>query len=520
MRYFAETTLSIKSNWIKNMFPMRHIQILRDDLISFEYDASQDSFLISDLADNPDISRVYLETRTSNYKFESSLVDLTNKFRLMWYGRCDAAENEYGDTLTLADHASNLESVWKPHSDSQAFVSWSSKVHASVSQPFSEISEGKLYLFKSGESTPFTADGLTDTNETEKLGVSKCNYTSNFISSALEREYNLIWYGVCDDDSVAYCNLVDYPKVKEVYQFSNEGSSFNGMYFSNDLTKSTITKLQFGNGYLVRLEKNTTETIPNCAVSDHAVLNTFAPVHPLRLQNCTLPEPTPTPEPPTPTPFNSVCCGDRVYTRLVDGVAEDKNYVSVVGSPDGILCWDEITQESSPQQYSVSFGGSNYEDGGISISTYGNIDNKIFRFETLDGVCYQGTLSTELNVFNIAGDDPVATPTPQTTTTCCSELDVSIAITKEMAESSNPSGPAGITISGFQEGGVLCMSNLTETTESMSCMLLTADQTIGGLITMSVKPNDYNIRYKTTSGICYSGVLQNTTNEHQILTEV
>jgi len=89
-----------------------------------------------------------------------------------------------------------------------------------------------------------------------------------------------------------------------------------------------------------------------------------------------------------------------------------------------------------------------------------------------------------------------------------------------MAESSNPSGPAGITISGFQEGGVLCMSNLTETTESMSCMLLTADQTIGGLITMSVKPNDYNIRYKTTSGICYSGVLQNTTNEHQILTEV
>jgi hypothetical protein len=41
-----------------------------------------------------------------------------------------------------------LESVWKPHSDSQAFVSWSSKVHASVSQPFSEIREGKLYLFK------------------------------------------------------------------------------------------------------------------------------------------------------------------------------------------------------------------------------------------------------------------------------------------------------------------------------------------------------------------------------------
>tara|TARA_B100000676_G_C18061587_1_gene838153 strand:- start:1867 stop:2490 length:624 start_codon:yes stop_codon:yes gene_type:complete len=207
---------------------------------------------------------------------------------------------------------------------------------------------------------------------------------------------------------------------------------------------------------------------------------------------------------------------------LINGVAEDKNYVSVVGSPNGILCWDEITQESSPQQYSVSLGGLNYEEGGISISTYGNIDNKIFRFETEEGICYQGTLSDELNVFNIAGSDPVATPTPtpQTTATCCSEMDVSIAITKEMAENSNPSGPAGITISGFQEGGILCMSGLTETTETISCMLLTADQTLGGLITLSFKPNDYNIRYKSTTDVCYSGVLQDTTNEPQILTEV
>ena len=504
------------------MFPLRHIQILRDDLLSFEYDALIDSFLISDLADNPDISRVYLEPRGRSYKFESSLTELTDKFRLMWYGRCDAIESEYGSKLELGDHASELESVWKPLPNSDAFVSWSSKIHDSVSQPFSEVTEGKLYLFKSSQSTPFTAPGLTDTNGNEKLGISQCSYTSNFIPSTLEREYNLIWYGVCDDDSVEYCNLADYPKIKEVYQFSNEGNTFNGVYFSNDLTKSTITKLQFGNGYLVRLEKNERETIPNCAVSDHAVLNTFAPVHPLRLQDCMIPEPTPTPQPPTPTPLNSVCCGDRVYTRLINGVAEDKNYVSVVGSPNGILCWDEITQESSPQQYSVSLGGLNYEEGGISISTYGNIDNKIFRFETEEGICYQGTLSDELNVFNIAGSDPVATPTPtpQTTATCCSEMDVSIAITKEMAENSNPSGPAGITISGFQEGGILCMSGLTETTETISCMLLTADQTLGGLITLSFKPNDYNIRYKSTTDVCYSGVLQDTTNEPQILTEV
>ena len=89
-----------------------------------------------------------------------------------------------------------------------------------------------------------------------------------------------------------------------------------------------------------------------------------------------------------------------------------------------------------------------------------------------------------------------------------------------MAETTNPTGPAGITISGFQEGGVICMASLTEQTESISCMLVTSDGTIGGLITLSVKPSDYNIKYKCTSGKCYSGVLQNTTNEPQILTEV
>ena len=350
----------------------------------------------------------------------------------------------------------------------------------------------------------------------------------------MDREYNLIWYGVCETGGDLYCNLQSYSEIKEVYQFSKNGSAFNGVYLSDDLTKSTITKLEFGNGYLVRIDKDTKNLeIPNCAVSNHVVLNTFAPVHPLRLDACSVSDATPTPtfNEPTPTPLDSLCCGDRVYTRLINGVADDINTISLVGSPNGILCWDEITETSSGiSQYSVSLGGSNYEDGGLSISTSGVISSKTFKFETESGICYQGILNDELgiNIFSIVDDQPnitptpvlVHTPTPQTITSCCDEMELSILITKEMAESTNPTGPAGISISGFQEGGVICMSGLTDINERLSCMLFNENETIGGLITLSFQPQSNIIRYKAPNGKCYEGTLKNTTTEHQILTEV
>ena len=106
MRYFAETVDSIKSVWIRDMFPLRHVQIIKDDLLSFEYDSLKDSYSIADLADNKDIAKIYLDDTLSRYKINSNLSKLENNLRLMWYGRCDEVAHEYGTTTELERHKS------------------------------------------------------------------------------------------------------------------------------------------------------------------------------------------------------------------------------------------------------------------------------------------------------------------------------------------------------------------------------------------------------------------------------
>lgn len=531
MRYFAETVGTKDAIWIKNIFPLRHVQIFQKDLLSFEYDESKDSFPLSDLVINSNISRVFIRNNRAS-KFQSSFVNKLSKLRLMWYGRCDNISNDFGAELELSNYRSKLDSVWKPSKDNKSFISWSSKIHPSVKQPFSKIKEGNLYLVKSLNSVPFSTAGINDSTEFGKMGISQCDHNSNFVLSLLEYEYNLVWYGICDSDLPDYFDLQSSSNIKEVYQYSKEGNDFNGVYYADDLSKSTITKLEFGNGYLIILKPDKTEMIPNCAVSTHDDVTTSIPTHPLRLADCFEQKPTPTPSlvKKTPTPLNSSCCEGKIYTTIKNGVADHINNISVVGSPDGILCWDEINDENdqSPQQHTISLGGADFKDGGLSISTLCDINGKIFTFQAKSGICYRGKIGED-DVFNVVGDatshptpTPTLTPTPtiMQPANCCSENDVSILVTKEMAESTNPSGPAGVTISGFQEGGVICMSNLTDKSDAVSCMLVTTDGTIAGLITLSFEPNSYEIKYKCTSGKCYTGVIQNTLTEPQILTEV
>ena len=525
MRYFAETNGTKDAIWIKNNFLLRHVQIFGEDLLSFEYDENIDSFPLSDLVTNSNISRVFIRNYQRN-EFESSFISQFSKLRLMWYGRCDNISNDFGSEIDLSNYRSKIESVWKPSDDNKSFVSWSSKVHPSVKQPFKTIKEGNLYFVKSLNSVPFSTAGINDSTEFGKLGISQCNHNSNFILSLLENEYNLVWYGICDSELPDYYDLQSSSNIKVVYQYSKEGKDFNGVYYANDLSKSTITKLEFGNGYLIILKPDSTEMIPNCAVSTHDEVTTSIPTHPLRLAECFEEKltPTPTQDKITPTPLQSGCCGEKIYTTLKNGVAEDVNNISVVGSPDGILCWDEINSENdqSPQQYSISLGGPDFKDGGLSISTLCDINGKIFTFQAKSGICYRGKLGED-DIFNVVGDassQPTPTPTYKQSENCCSENDVSILVTKEMAESTNPSGPAGVTISGFQEGGVICMSNLTDKSDAVSCMLVTTDGDIAGLITLSFEPESYNIKYKCTSGKCYTGVIQNTLTEPQILTKV
>ena len=346
-------------------------------------------------------------------------------------------------------------------------------------------------------------------------------------------------------------NLSLIPNILEVYQFSENGNAINGVYFANDSSKSTISKLKYGNGYFVRLKKNTTQKIDGCIVSDHAVLHTFAPTHPLRLKDCEILESTPTPEPPA-TPFGSVCCSDDdVKLEMVNAdVSVTKNYVTAMGQV-GTLCWEEIEQAGTPSHFVCWLETIGDLNKAMSISSSGDISNRIFRFISSDGVCYETKLTSETeNIFRKLGEveqptptpveepeetptpvpqpDPTPTPkpndieltpTPKPQTTCC-ESDSGILITKGMSDATNPTGPSGATISGFEEGGVLCLGTMTTENESISCVFKSEDDTIGGLITLSFKLVDSNIVYQSTTGKCYTGTIANTIAEPQILTEV
>ena len=534
MRYVAETMLNADLIDLQKIFPFKQLQIIGEDIFSFEF-TDENLHLIDELVDNSAILRVYTEDSYRQLNKNVQFSQMNSSFKLLWYGRCNNFEYEHGGSLDLEQNKDVLLEVWKQTSDTKGFVSWNAKIHNSIQQPFSTIKEGNLFLVKLDKNTTLEINGLADTNQTEMLGISNCGFNNNTYTSELKNEYNLIWYGVCEGNSTDVVDLTTLPNVQEVHQFSEEGYAINGVYYAGDASKSTISKLKFGNGYFVRLKKNTTQSINGCAVSDHVVLNTFAPTHPMRLKDCGAVELTPTPIPaptptsvstptpePTPTPFNESCCSlGMISSEIENGVGIDNNYVSVIGSPDGRLCWNEITEPSHVQQYNVSLG-ENYEDGGLSISVYGNVDGTNFSFRTKSGKCFAGQLTSTSSVNSFIPVDTIEltpTPTPEQTPSCC-EGDVGTVITKGMSDSTNPTGPSGVTISGFEEGGVLCVGTLTNESELMSCVFKSSDELFGGLITLSFEPVDNTIIYTSVNGKCYKGVIDNTTSEPQILTEI
>ena len=122
------------------------------------------------------------------------------------------------------------------------------------------------------------------------------------------------------------------------------------------------------------------------------------------------PERTPTPSPeqstPTPEPLEEGCCDQRDYSvQVITGSEENEsiNQVSVVGSPTGTLCWNELTGFSSPSSYLVSFEDDTFSQGGLQISITGNLTDKTFRYTTQENICYEGILedtAPTINVFN------------------------------------------------------------------------------------------------------------------------
>ena len=114
----------------------------------------------------------------------------------------------------------------------------------------------------------------------------------------------------------------------------------------------------------------------------------------------------------------------------------------------------------------------------------------------------------------ISDDESTPTPTPTVTPeeplNCCMDFDYTVNVTTGMADSSDPNGPPGITFTGFEVNGTLCINELTETVESLTCLASTADMSIFGTITLSKRSPDNKLRYTSVAGDCYEADLEDS----------
>lgn len=126
------------------------------------------------------------------------------------------------------------------------------------------------------------------------------------------------------------------------------------------------------------------------------------------------------------------------------------------------------------------------------------------------------------------GIEPTVTPTPTQTQTPtqtltptqtptqtprnislenCEDYDNTIRITKEVSNNSEILSFRGIAINGFEEGGHVCINELSEELESIVCPFATEDFSVMGMITLSQKPLNSIIIYMSKSGDTYQGEL-------------
>ena len=118
------------------------------------------------------------------------------------------------------------------------------------------------------------------------------------------------------------------------------------------------------------------------------------------------------------------------------------------------------------------------------------------------------------NMLFVPDDETTPTPTPTITPeeplNCCMDFDNTIVVTPGMADSSDPLTFRGITFSGFEIGGTLCINELSDTVESLTCLASTADMSIFGTITLAQRSPDNKLRYTSTEGDCYEADLEDS----------
>ena len=234
------------------------------------------------------------------------------------------------------------------------------------------------------------------------------------------------------------------------------------------------------------------------------------------------PKKTPTPTPkktPTPTPTPKDCCDGMVKIKT-NGSMVSLNGITIAGFENGgEFCMSELTGTNEDLSVTLLDPSGGEKFGGNLTLTVKPVSTKV-RYTSANGDCYEGDLAKgtqNLVLISTAPSKPkTPTPTPKPTPTpvpptptpkdCCSGM-VKIKTNGSMVSLN------GITISGFQNGGEFCMSELTGTNEDLSVTLLdpTGGGKFGGNITLTVKPKDTIVRYVTPDGKCYKGDLSTGT---------
>lgn len=99
-------------------------------------------------------------------------------------------------------------------------------------------------------------------------------------------------------------------------------------------------------------------------------------------------------------------------------------------------------------------------------------------------------------------DTPVGVGTPAKS---CNDYANSILITDEIAKNEKVLSFRGISISGFETDGYICMDELSENIESKVCHVTTQDLSISGVVTLAQKPSNSIIIYMSKYGDIYQG---------------
>jgi len=224
--------------------------------------------------------------------------------------------------------------------------------------------------------TPIVCDCIP--GDYKVIGINSSNVISNnhtFVGFEIGSEVGLDYNGFTDGlsslvmlfngDSLAgriTFTQIQPIKNKLIYVTSNSGECFRG----------TFTDVSDPNNIVVNLEKE--DLHPDCIK-------------------------TPTPEPED-------CCEGFTQTASTNenGEIEDVNMISVIAdSASGKLCWNTLTEKGSDRIFDCPFEVSNWSQGGLQISTFGEItsENNLFRFETDSGICYEGRLENSDDGVNI-----------------------------------------------------------------------------------------------------------------------